>query len=916
MVLTSETRADSINTASELRSTSGTNSASDQLIIARRPRWRLRSPWSFEIARNYLKIRTLFWVYYRYTVTASSDGSKLPGLGKDKSEAAAIRIKARYQSVDILPIYMYDELVRFLRLHYLPLCLALEPLLGVRAKEDFATALVRVMHKQRMAKEFLCDLIMSEVDVLDNEHLMFRGNSLATKAMEAYMKLVADEYLKETLGDFVKSVLESTENCEVDPLKMVGNSQATLEKNRQHLMFNVQAAWGKIVNNTSCFPAELRDIFDSIRHRLEKADRRDLADTLISSSIFLRFLCPAILSPSLFNLVSEYPSGPAARNLTLIAKTLQTLANFTKFGGKEHYMEFMNEFVTREWDNMHHYLMRISTASSRSDKQTTSNDWDACVDLGKEISLLHSYLDEIWTQQVHEQAVVQSRNLEDLRKILSKLDMRRQGGGDSSSDLRDYDSHSAQSPASDYDNAGVLRSRNHNVPAYPYVHGTGQAQVMSRSTPASHLGTNDDYVLDIALLNDSLAVRQAGIFVQQHRSAQHKNQRQPVETSPREHSGHRNSSTLHYPIDEEGRARLTAYHNTESSNGAATTSSSVSRTSTKSYSTSTTDRRNDDDTDSDDAVGPQARHTRPPRKGKRRMNGASSRNETPTRTTIVAPQPPSSGYQSQNHSSSLSSSNSSSPVERSTIAAASEPQSALKIANKMFSSHTTMPSTSYPPTYEQLVKDVRTTIDDSCPPAPPNDSVPYHKTSSFPSTSDSAAVHDVGKCSLPRTNPHYSGRSSCGTAANVGVVKPTLIDVGIDSDAGVVSASPARAGALIENNNDVKEYDDVWAIAEQRANMSDRWMNFNSHDVILRQSQQEIIEQQKREIMRLMKENEELKKHVAAQQNTSQKQTSIASRTVDSQPFADSGASEDSYDSLSSFSDHAATLPQKAATHC
>lgn len=84
-----------------------------------------------------------------------------------------------------------------------------------------------------------------------------------------------------------------------------------------------------------------------------------------------------------------------------------------------------------------------------------------------------------------------------------------------------------------------FRSRNHNVPAYPYVHGTGQAQVMSRSTPASHLGTNDDYVLDIALLNDSLAIRQAGICVQQHRNGQHKNHRHPVDASPREQATQR-----------------------------------------------------------------------------------------------------------------------------------------------------------------------------------------------------------------------------------------------------------------------------------------------------------------------------------------------------------------------------------------
>ncbi len=33
---------------------------------------------------------------------------------------------------------------------------------------------------------------MNEVDALDNDHLMFRGNSLATKAMEAYMKAILD----------------------------------------------------------------------------------------------------------------------------------------------------------------------------------------------------------------------------------------------------------------------------------------------------------------------------------------------------------------------------------------------------------------------------------------------------------------------------------------------------------------------------------------------------------------------------------------------------------------------------------------------------------------------------------------------------------------------------------------------------
>lgn len=59
-----------------------------------------------------------------------------------------------------------------------------------------ATALVRIMHKKRLAAQFLSEVVMDEVTALENEHLMFRGNSLATKSMEAFMKLVAEDYLK------------------------------------------------------------------------------------------------------------------------------------------------------------------------------------------------------------------------------------------------------------------------------------------------------------------------------------------------------------------------------------------------------------------------------------------------------------------------------------------------------------------------------------------------------------------------------------------------------------------------------------------------------------------------------------------------------------------------------------------------
>jgi RAS protein activator-like 2 len=56
------------------------------------------------------------------------------------------------------------HLVQFLKMEYKPLCEALEPVIGVKAKEDIATAMVHIMQREGMAQQFLADIVMMDID--------------------------------------------------------------------------------------------------------------------------------------------------------------------------------------------------------------------------------------------------------------------------------------------------------------------------------------------------------------------------------------------------------------------------------------------------------------------------------------------------------------------------------------------------------------------------------------------------------------------------------------------------------------------------------------------------------------------------------------------------------------------------------
>ena len=201
---------------------------------------------------------------------------------------------------------------------------------------------------------------------LDNEaNLLFRGNSLLTQSLDFHMRRLGKEYLEEVLSEKITAINSLNPDCEVDPSRVSDGDD--INRNWTSLIALTTDVWDGIADSPNRCPAELRQLLKYIRSCAE--DRfgnylRSAPYTSISGFLFLRYFCPAILNPKLFGLLPDHAQPKAQRTLTLIAKSLQALANLSQFGQKEAWMEPMNRFLNAHRNGLKDFLDEICSIPS------------------------------------------------------------------------------------------------------------------------------------------------------------------------------------------------------------------------------------------------------------------------------------------------------------------------------------------------------------------------------------------------------------------------------------------------------------------------------------------------------------------------------------------------------------------------
>ncbi|KAI9203776.1 uncharacterized protein BJ171DRAFT_132827 [Polychytrium aggregatum] len=305
--------------------------------------------------------------------------------------AGTIRIKWQYNESFVLPLPYYEPMLNLLYQNDYALLMLIGKVSPER--EDAAKCLVRIFETNGNIGHFLRMLLRNEIRNTPSAKTLFRGNSMASKALDVYMKHVGLNYLQSVLKGVLQNIIEKNQPCEIDPVKLEKADSKVLRENIRNLTqynFHITEA---IFGSFGVFPGQLREIFEFIQNEVQDrfSDTENVRYTSVTGFIFLRFFAPAVLCPRLFGIDLPPLDARSNRTLVLSAKVLQNMSNLVTFGQKEQCMEVMNSFILDRMKGLKTYVDEISSPNEQV-LEPVQREVVNTIDCDKEASELYGIL--------------------------------------------------------------------------------------------------------------------------------------------------------------------------------------------------------------------------------------------------------------------------------------------------------------------------------------------------------------------------------------------------------------------------------------------------------------------------------------------------------------------------------------------
>jgi len=229
---------------------------------------------------------------------------------------------------------------------------------------------VDIFHWHSQVVPLLQYAIHSEIEKTKEEALLFRNDSFANRLLSEFSILLGSDFVHRTFRFLIKEILEPDYDVEIDPKKI--DATANLDANRKRLADITESFLGYLIESENHIPLPFREItlflYEEAQRKYPNAQYK-----VIGGFIFLRWLCPAIVSPMDHGLVDKPLTTAKTRRLILVAKLLQNLANEAQAEDKESYMSYFNSFFKENIPKMRILFDKLLITESYEEKRVEAH---------------------------------------------------------------------------------------------------------------------------------------------------------------------------------------------------------------------------------------------------------------------------------------------------------------------------------------------------------------------------------------------------------------------------------------------------------------------------------------------------------------------------------------------------------------
>ncbi|CCE61164.1 hypothetical protein TPHA_0A00790 [Tetrapisispora phaffii CBS 4417] len=272
--------------------------------------------------------------------------------------------------------------------------------------DGFAVSMLTTFESRNAGHIIVSQLIKEEIQKAPRSMDILRRNSIATRSLSIFSKAKGREFLIALISPILDELIESKDCFEIEKLSIDDKNTKT-----QILIFKKYLVkfLNSMKSSMNIFPPELLYICQMIYEEVSKRFPES-ALVAVGSFVFLRFICPALVSPETED-ISSHMDAPVKRSLVQLAKIIQNLANSLDSTSKFTILQSEQDFLIKCNKEIFSNLKELSNLDRNIDikwyRESQNNDvklnfdffhrfyYDHCLQLrGLLLSNLHS-LDDI-----------------------------------------------------------------------------------------------------------------------------------------------------------------------------------------------------------------------------------------------------------------------------------------------------------------------------------------------------------------------------------------------------------------------------------------------------------------------------------------------------------------------------------------